>query len=299
MSRRKNIGFSLILFAFIIHVPILAHPTGNMITAGTDVIWSYIDPIDDPEHHACVMIWRKNAEPDVLLSSEFPASDYMLYNKGNDIYLIERRTIQSSEKFAIRLLKMRIGGAPVEIWSWFEDDMRIGEGGFFMKSDNQIVFGRFPNIYSLTKGGRPIKYFDFDSEINRIRHLENQQILLLGKNTCWLVEQNGKIIKKWNDLIDQQIKNAPLNRNQIFDADYKNGELLLAYWGKRSFEIISDYDKRETILQQSQPLVPHWVCFYGRDLLLFSSQFVFNGENPKPQLLLFKSNGETSDVWVH
>lgn len=274
-----------------------AHPTGNMITIGESVLWSYINPINDQDHHACVMIWTKGSEPKVFIQSEYAASDFMLYNNQNELYIIERRFLQASDEFQVRVLKSTFGRVPKVIWDWFKDDYRIGEGGFFMLSDNQLVFGKFPEIYSLKKGEQPTKYFEFDNPINKIRAVENNQILLLGDNSCYLVQQSGHILKQWNDLIDPTVGNAPMNRNLVFDADYSNGELLLSYWGRRSFDLINASDKRQIILQQSEPYTPHWVAFWNKEKLLFSSQLIFDGSTPKPHLSLLNEQNNESIIW--
>ena len=274
-----------------------AHPTGNMITVGENVLWSYINPINDPNHYACVMIWTKGYQPKVFIQSEYPASDFMLYNKQNEIYIIERKFLQASDEFQIRVLKSTIGSKPKVIWNWFKDDNRIGEGGFFMLSDNQMVFGKYPEIYSLKKGEQPTKHFEFDNPINRIRAVENNQILLLGDNSCYLVQQNGDILKQWSDLIDPTLENAPMNRNQVFDADYYKEDLLLSYWGRRSFDLIDASGKREIILQQSEPYTPHWVAFWNKEKLLFSSQLIFDGSTPKPNLSLLDEGNNQSIIW--
>lgn len=274
-----------------------AHPTGNMITVGENVLWSYISPINDPNHYACVMIWKKDSQPKVFIQSEYAASDFMLYNKQNEIYIIERKFLQASDEFQIRVLKSTIGSQPKVIWDWFKDDYRIGEGGFFMLSDNQMVFGKYPEIYSLKKGEQPTKYFEFDNPINRIRAVENNQILLLGDNSCYLVQQNGEILKQWNDLIDPTVENAPMNRNQVFDADYSKEDLLLSYWGRRSFDLINASGKRKIILQQSEPYTPHWVAFWNKEKLLFSSKLIFDGSTPKPHLSLLNEQNNQSVIW--
>jgi hypothetical protein len=274
-----------------------AHPTGNMVTIGENVLWSYINPINDPNHYACVMIWTKGSEPKVYLQSEYAASDFMLYNNQNEIYIIERKFLQASDEFQIRVLKSTIGSEPWVIWDWFNDDYRIGEGGFFMLSDNQMVFGKYPAIYSLSKGKKPTKYFEFDPPIKRIRAIENSQILLLGENSCYLVQQNGTILTQWNELIDENVENAPLNRNQLFDADYFNGELLFSYWGNRSFDLIDTRGKRQIILQQAEPFTPHWVAFWNKEKLLFSSQLFFDGSTPKPHLTLLNEQNNQRVIW--
>lgn len=112
-----------------------------MITLGEHVLWSYINPINDPTHYACVMIWKKGTQPKVLLQSAFPASDFMLSTKNDEIYIIERKFLETSDEFHVRILKTSIGKEPTVIWDWFKDEYRIGEGGFFMKSDTHLVFG--------------------------------------------------------------------------------------------------------------------------------------------------------------
>ena len=281
---------TLVPFAF-------AHPTGNMITVGDNVLWSYINPINDPNHQACIMVWNKNSEPKVFIQSEYPASDYMLYNKQNEIYIIERRYLHATQEFEVRLMKTTISKKPKIIWNWFKDKWRIGEGGFFMLSDNQMVFGKYPEVYTLKKGEKLQKYFDFYQPVKRIRAVENNQILLVGKNACFLTQQDGSIVEQWNQLIDDKIKDAPLNRNQIFDADYKNGNLLFAYWGKRTFEWINKSGTRQTLLEQSKPFTPHWVAFWNDEKLLFSSKLVFDGSTPKPFLVSLNDKNQSQVVW--
>jgi hypothetical protein len=290
---------ALILLALLLRFSAiaLAHPTGNMITVGEHVLWSYINPINDPEHHACIMIWDKNSEPNVFIQSEFSSSDYMLYNNLENVYIIERKYLPSTQEFELRVLKTTIGTEPKVIWDWFKDEWRVGEGGFFMLADDEMVFGKHPGIYKLKKGGKPINYFEFDQPIRRIRAVENKQILLLGENACFLTEQNGTLVKQWNHLVDNKVKDAPLNRNQIFDADYKNGILLFAYWGNRSFELIDSNGKRQTLIQQYKPFAPHWVAFLFDEKLLFSSKLVIDGSTPKPHLIL-KNSKEQNELII-
>lgn len=275
-----------------------AHPTGNMITIGESVLWSYINPINDPDHLACVMIWTEGAEPNVFFQSEHAASDFMLYTRQNEIFLIERRFLQASDEFQVRVLKSTIDKKPQVIWDWFKDDYRIGEGGFFMFSENEMVFGKYPEIYRLKKGEQPKPYFEFDQPINRIKAVEENQILLLGENSCYLVNQNGSLLKQWNALTDPNVEEAPMNRNQVFDADYSEGELLLSYWGRRSFDLINENGNRQIILQQKDPLTPHWVAFRNKEKLLFSSKLVFDGSTPKPHLTLVSGQNNQRVIWT-
>lgn len=290
-------GFMLGPVIFFVSQFANAHPTGNMITVGESVLWSYINPINDLNHYACVMIWTKGTDPRVYMQSDHAASDYMLYNKQEVIYIIERKFLRTSDEFQVRVLKSEIGREPIIIWDWFEDDYRIGEGGFFMLSDHEMIFGKYPNIYALEKGGEVTKYFEFEHPIKRIRAVEDDQILLLGDSSCYLVRENGAVVRRWHELIDQEVVNAPMNRNQVFDADYSDGELLFSYWGRRSFDLIDAAGNHQIILQQADPLIPHWVTFWNGEKLLFSSSFIFDGSTPEPHLLLFSAQGSHRAIW--
>jgi hypothetical protein len=195
-------------------------------------------------------------------------------------------------------MKFKIGEKPKEIWPWFELEMRIGEGGFIMPSDEELIFVAYPGIYKLKKGKQPKPYFDFSEPIKRIRPISNNQILLLGDGKAWLSDMEGEVIQIWDNLLRSDVQNAPLNRNQIFDLDYNDGELLLAYWGNRSFEVIKRGGKREKIIQLSEPLTPHWLTYIGNQKMLFASEMKMDGSNPKPHLLLQKKNDEIVEIWT-
>ncbi len=273
------------------------HPTGNMITVGDHVLWSYINPIEDRNHHACIMIWKKGAEPEIFLQSEYPASDFMLYNREDEIFIIERRHLQASQHFEIRILKTSISGKMEIIWDWFQDVWRIGEGGFLMPNDHQVIFGRHPNIYSLKKGEQPAVNFNFKNDISRIRAVEKNQILAINDASCYLLALDGTLLKEWEQLIDNKVEQAPLGRNQLFDADFRHDQLLIAYWGKRTFEVIDTNGTREILLNQTDPLVPHWVGYFNHEMLLFSSQLTFDGTTPRPCLQQINSKGQRMLIW--
>ena len=99
------------------------------------------------------------------------------------------------------------------------------------------------------------------------------------------------------ELIDPGLENAPMNRNQIFDADYSMGKLLISYWGRRSFDLIDPNGKRQIILQQSEPFTPHWVAFRDREKLLFSSKLIFDGSTIKPHLTLLNELNHKRVIW--
>jgi hypothetical protein len=221
----------------------------------------------------------------------------MLYQKNEQVYIMERR-FNATSKNEIRILKSSIGETPEEIWPWSELDLRIGEGGFFMPSDHEIIFVSYPNIYQLEKGFEPKIYVEFQNPIKRLRALDDQKLLLLGDGKAWLTTKNGEVIEHWNDLLLNDVTDAPLNRNQIFDIDYQDGELLMAYWGNRSFDTIDSSGNRNVIIKFDEPITPHWLAYFGDNKLLFASKLIMDGSNPKPHLLMQNIDHGIKKIWT-
>ena len=271
-----KIRFTLI-FILLVGANLFAHPNGNIIvTQNGCVLWPYVSPVGDIAHHASVMLWDQESKPQLFLKSEHEASDFFLYTQDEFIYIIESRYVSSKDIFESRILKTSIAfEEPTVLWPWFEDQWHIGVGGFKMLSDNTLVFVKYPNIYLLKKDENPTIFFDFSMDINKMRPVANERLLLLGEGSAWLTDANGKVIKQWDNLVEDIQVDIPLNSNSIRDIDYVNGNLLLAYWGKRSFEIIDANNKRKTLFQQEKPWVPHWVAFLESQPLLFSSYLDF------------------------
>ncbi|MCE2496558.1 MAG: hypothetical protein J4F31_08280 [Flavobacteriales bacterium] len=277
---------------------LIAHPNGGIVVVGEGVCWSYIYPVDDVDHHACIFRWNQNDEPEVLIRSDYPASDYFLSSMEGTLYIVERAFVRVNDTFKCRVLKLSEKGEAIEIWPWFEDPWRTAEGGFFMLSDTELVFARYPKLYSPAKGGEPEVYFDFDHAVNKIRGLDNDEFLILAEDNCFLVSGSGKILNEWRSLVEPTVENVPLNRNMVFDVDYRAGELLVAYWGNRSFLLMDSYGGRRTIVQRSAPFVPHWVAFVNNCELLFSSKMFFDSRPLKPHLIMHNGLGETQEVWT-
>lgn len=51
---------------------------------------------------------EKGTQPKVLLQSAFPASDFMLSTKNDEIYIIERKFLETSDEFHVRILKLAL-----------------------------------------------------------------------------------------------------------------------------------------------------------------------------------------------
>ncbi len=266
----------ILLILFLLNCSALGHPVGNIIRVNDNILWPYVDPVGDIYHHASIMIWDQNSEPKTFLVSEKSGSNYILFNQDEHIYIVENWQNNAIDVNMTRILKTDLSSQLNVIWPWFKDESRIGNHGFYMKSDSSVVYGEYPNIYIMTRGENPALLFKTDYNVDKVRYLDSNHLLIISEADCYLTDHQGNVKNKWSGITEQGVENAPLGRNIIHDADYYQGKLLIANWGKQSFEIIDKENRRKTIKQLSSTRVPHWVSFNDGKYLLFSSIMDFN-----------------------
>lgn len=286
----------LLISLMAITYPLFAHPTGNIAIYNGEVYWPYVHPIEDKDHHSCVMKYNESGKIDVFFTSNHGASDFMLYADDGFLYLLERRFILLADKFEFRILRYKEGSEVELWWDWTADEWRVGEGGFSVESEHSIVFVRYPEIYQMSKNGSVEKLFSLEQAVSRMKRIPLVGFLLNTETGCLLINEKGETLRKWERLIEEEVGDAALGRNMIFAADYTDGNLVYAHWGKRVFERVDQTGKKSTILAVREPFVPHWVAFCERGYLLFSSS-ILAGENPRPEFFLITPEGEKSMIW--
>ena len=84
--------------------------------------------------------------------------------------------------------------------------------------------------------------------------------------------------------------------NIIYDADYDNDKLLIAYWGKRKFDIIES-GKRYSLKKLMHPYIPHAALINNNEFFLLAST-ISPGEYDEINPALWKySNGKFELLW--
>ena len=275
---------------------VTGHPTGNMISFGEYVLWPYIDPIDDPGHHACVMKWSIGSEPEIIHRSDYEASDFILYSNGSVIYILERVFSQTKQRHQFRILQMGADFNAIVIWDW-RDDIRPGEGGFYMITDDEMVYVEYPDVFYLHKDEPPVLCFEFNEKVKSLKKVDSDLLLLLGEEHCWLTDESGNMLQEWKSIKERNVVDAPLHLNMIFDVDYERGNILIANWGNRTFDLIDNKKMKSSIQHLKSPLAPHWVLFHQGKLMLFASRLLDGGSPPLPSLWMYDSN-ELIPIWI-
>ena len=262
--------FVFILF-FTLIVPVAAHPTGSMLVINGTLLWSYVCPLDDTEHHACVMRFDEENGVRPWLTSTFTASDWMMAPApNNQVFLAERHFDQIQQINKVRLLVASVGVTPRELISWFDDVHRFGEGGFAVLEDGRFLFARYPKLYILNKDGTTTVWREWPAPVYGLRQTQDGSLLIRGEAQAWLTAHDGTLLKSWSGLLQQLTQEPPFMGNRIFDADYCADSLGIAYWGKRRFDVIKT-TSRTVLMSFNQPWLPHAVACDGNITYMLAS----------------------------
>lgn len=273
-----------------------AHPTGTMVVINDKVLWSYVCPIGDPDHHACVMIWDENVGAHAWLTSTFPASDWMMTPAPEGkVYLVERYFDQALQMNKARLLIATPGGEPEELIPWFNDDHRFGEGGFAPMQDGRFLFARYPNLYVLSEDASVTLWKEWPFPVNGLRLTADGSLLIRGESQVWLTTPDGTLLKKWTDLLEELNTEPPFMGNRIFDVAYSDGILWIAYWGKRRFDFI-DGESRTVIKSLEAPWLPHAIAANNRTVFMLASTIAPELYDIRPNLWRMQE-GKLDLIW--
>jgi hypothetical protein len=291
------IKYSLFLVLFISNVYTSAHPTGDMVYTNNKLLWTYICPIGDVQHKACIMLWDEENGVRPWLTSDYSASDWMISVAGSkSVYLIERYYNQNESAHYSRLLFSQVEKEPTELVLWFKDDHRFGEHGFTVIDDSLIYFAKYPSLYKFNNDTSIEKVDNWGLPINSIRNTNDGNLLILSDSTIWLTDKHLNIFESWNDILEPPGNDIPFGGNRISDADFINGTLYISYWGKRRYDVLNK-GIRETIMSLSSPWVPHHVALGGTKIFMLASTIAPDITNKIEPSLWLMENGNFELIW--
>jgi hypothetical protein len=289
----NKISLFIILIAFKIN---FAHPTGDMVFTDNTLLWSYVCPIGDVQHKACIMLWDEKEGARPWLTSDHSASDWMIsIGDSGNVYLVERYYNQGDGSHYSRILFSEVGGEPIEIIPWFRDEYRFGEHGFVF-NDGQIIFARYPGLYKFNEDLSIEKIENWELPINSIRNTNDGRNLILSDSTIWLTDKKLNILESWENLLESEGDNTPFGGNRISDAIYSEGSLYISYWGKRRFDVINNR-KREIIMSFKDPWVPHHIAAGDSKIFMLSSTIAPAVTNNIEPSLWLKEKGNFELIW--
>lgn len=259
---------ALILF---LNITLIAHPTGNLIINNNKVYWSYVYPVGDPDHHACIMVWDEKDGARPWIISEYSGSDWMMSpSSEGGFYFVERYYDAQIQNHRSRIFYYESDTDIKEIMSWFVDEYHFGEGGFIPTENGNFIFAKYPYILYMNSDGTVNNWIDWHKPVSRIRYINDESFLIKGDSSIWIVDYNGKNLNEWSNLIEPLDSDPPFLGNRIFDADFNDGDLWIAYWGKRRLDLING-NAREVIKTFNEPFLPHAVGAKGDKVFILTS----------------------------
>lgn len=262
---------TLLFISLCLAAPAAAHPTGTMLVVDGRLVWSYVCPVEDPGHHACIMVWDEEAGARPWLTSEHPSSDWMMAPAPDgEVYLVERYFDQARQANKVQLSKASVGATPELLIPWFDDAHRFGEAGFAALGDGRFLFARYPNLYVLGADGAASIWKAWPEPVHGLKQTQDGSLLIRGESAAWLATRDGTVVESWTGLLQELGTEPPFMGNRVFDADHADGSLWIAYWGKRRFEVIRG-GARTVVKALAHPWLPHAVATDGRSAFLLAS----------------------------
>lgn len=279
----KNI---VLFFLLLISLNLMAHPTGSMLENNTILAWTYVCPIDSSNHKACIMLKKTNGSISPWLVSEFNGSNWTMSSSEDDyVYLVESYHDHAKNLQRTKLIKARLAEEPEVLWDWFDDPYQFGQQGFIRYKNNSFLFVKYPHIYIINEKRQVSIWRKWNKPVSKIKYVSKNKLLVLNDDEVKLISFSGELLKSWNSLSEETSQELPFMGNKIFDVDYKDDELVLAYWGKYRCDKINNDGKRSTLKVFEAPYVPHWVFLNEKGTYCFASS-INPGEAIQPELWL-------------
>jgi len=289
----------VLFIAFFFSLTLSAHPLGDIYSFEEDLYWVYVCPIQSQGHQACVMKLNKGGKIEEVIRSKRGASDWILSRSvENQLYFIERYYSDTDGAHVSKMYRLK-DGIISEVTDWYKDEHRIGEGGFIVLDNNDVVFASRGKIKIKDKNGNIYDWPKFSEYLQKFRVLHDGTMLLIQEKAITQIDVQGKVLKQWKGLIQKQEGNPPIMGNRIFDADYQDGKLYIAYWGNRRFEEVTADGKRKLLKQYDVkgPWIPHSISAHQGKVYGLASHLM--GQNPRnihPELSEFKKT-KSKVVW--
>ena len=279
---------------------IKAHPLGDMLSYKDKLLWVYVCPIKSASHQACIMQMDAEGNISEWKKSVHAGSDWMLSKatKG-ELYLIERYYDHAKESHLGQLYKLGKDNQLETLIPWYQDHHRVGESGFAILDSGDLLFASRNKLYIRNTDGTKSPWpsgsnlsINNGQKIQRLRLLSNGNILIIQERDIAIFDQNGKEVRRWQNLIQPLEGPKPLLGNRIVDADFEAGNLYLAYWGNRRLELINQLGQRKVIKQYDVegPWLPHATAYHNGRAYFLSSHL--QGSTPReiyPELFSFNN----------
>ncbi len=248
-----------------------AHPWGGLvIDAKGNLYFTFICPLVDDDHYACVMKINSASQLEEVLKSRRSPSDIILERTNNyTIYAAERNGSQPN--YSNTLWKLEEGNFSQLLNTSNQDLFHIQS--YSVDESGRIYFAKGNQIWvKENSDSEPELFFESNERIGLLKRsptgflyfMSGDKIYSYKDGTHSLVAKN---LKK-SDPEDLPFQGANIFFDMVID---KNENIYLAYYGNREVLKLSPSGEVTSILKSEAPWSPHGIDIYDGDLFVLES----------------------------
>ncbi|GAB5407929.1 MAG: hypothetical protein BalsKO_02940 [Balneolaceae bacterium] len=313
MIKNYWIAKSIVIFALVLLCfnNAQSHPWGGLvIDEHGDIYFTFICPIVDDDHYACVWKIDSNNELTQILKSSYSPSDIVLSRSNErDIFAAERTG--GSPNYNNSLWRIN-GHETLEEISSSTNQRLFFIQAFAVSNNGILYFARENKLYSRDRNNT-ISEIILPENIGRIQLMElgtSEELYLLAGNNLYLKNKNESLRLIKSDLKEKNPENLPFRgANIFFDmAIDDRGSVYLAYYGDRKVIEVTKDGILSVVLEAKAPWSPHRVDLYEGNLYVLEST-LGNGAWWKfwdtsddaiiPRIRRLDKNGKVSEIFIH
>lgn len=275
MKRLPKLNTLVLLLAFML-APVLgnSHPWGGLvIDSEGNIYFTFICPLVDNDHYACV--WKIDPElelSETLRSNRSPSDIVLTRNPLRSIYAAERTGNNPSYNNSL----WRLSSSDDEVQILDTRDQNVFHiQAYAVDSNGTIYFAKEHSIYKRDNEANVTELnipFPNKERIGLLEFSSNGDLYILSGEDLYRFDgTNLELIAE--DLREKDPENIPFRgANILFDmAIDENGSIYLAYYGNRSVIKVTPDGAKSTILEAEGPWSPHGVDIFNGELYVLES----------------------------
>lgn len=301
-------GFLSLVF-FILCTPLIqAHPWGGLVIDNKgNIYFTFICPIVDDNHYAC--IWRLNSinELEEILKSASSPSDFVLARNADRIIFAAERSGNSP---GYRNTLWQIGYPTPERLIPTTRDQSIFHIQAYAINNKTLYFAEENEIFIRDSLGTVTK-LQLEVELPRIDLLEFSpigELYILAQGTIHILDSDSQPRELVSGLKQSRPENLPFSgANIFFDiAIDENENVYLAYFGNREVIKISPDGRPSSFLVSEGRWSPHGIDIFNGEVYILESTIgrtnplkFWESNEIVPRIRKVNKQGQVSDLFVY
>jgi hypothetical protein len=285
-----------------------SHPWGGLvIDKYGNIYFTFVSPMAEFDHYACVWKIDKNLNISEFLKSPSSPSDIILSRSlERKIFAAER--LNHNGNFTSRLWRLN-EKTYHEVISRTKDEREFLTQAFIIDDKGNLVYAVKNRLFSKDKNGIT-DVLDYSFKFNYITNLAwgpDSSIYILGGDRLLRKDKNNELEIIATSLKQEDPEDLPFaGANIIFDMTVdEEGNVYLAYYGnKRILKILPN--GKQIVYSISSPWIPHGIDYYKGEIYILESRSISDSiftfwkrDRIIPRVRKIDKNGKSSILYEH